>query len=551
MTMKVYVAVAETLSRLGVDTSFGLVGSGNYGLIDHLTRHCGIAYHGSRHEAAAVAMADGYARVSGKLSVCTVHQGPGVTNTLTALTEAVKAHTPLLLLAGDTATTALYQNLDVDQDAVVSSIGAGIERIRGASTAVEDTVRAVRRAKTERRPVVVSLPIDVQEQECEVEDPPTFVEALISASRPSVEAVSKVADLLESSNRPVIVAGRGAVLASARPQLEALGERIGALFATSMMAKGFFSGNSFDLGVSGGFSSPLAARLLGEADLVLSFGASLNTWTTNHRRLFSPLARIVHCDLEPSAIGRIQPVTLGAIGDAAETAEALLEELDRRDTSYAGFRTDTVMQQIENFRWEDEFEDESTEDTVDPRSVLIALDEMLPAQRTVAVDCGHFAGFAAMHLRVPDAAGFVFAEAFQAVGLGMGAGMGAAVARPDRVAVVVVGDGGLLMSVGELDAAVQLGIPLLVVVMNDAGYGAEVHHFRSLGLPTDLALLEAKDFSAISAAMGARGAVIRSTEELEQAREWMEAPTGVMVLDCKVNPRVEGEYLKEAFVAEA
>src|ERR687893_554435 len=145
--MKVYEAVAETLSRLGVDTAFGLVGSGNFGLIDHMTRHCGVAYHASRHEAAAVAMADGYARVSGKLGVCTVHQGPGVTNTLTALTEAVKARTPLLLLAGDTATTALYQNLDVDQDAVVASVGAGTEGIRTPTTPVENIPPAADRAK--------------------------------------------------------------------------------------------------------------------------------------------------------------------------------------------------------------------------------------------------------------------------------------------------------------------------------------------------------------------------------------------------------------------
>src|ERR687894_1226275 len=149
--MKVYEAVAEILSQLGVDTAFGLVGSGNFGLIDHMTRHCGVAYHASRHEEAAVAMADGYARVSGKLGVCTVHQGPGVTNTLTALTEAVKARTPLLLLAGDTATTALYQNLDVDQDAVAGSIRAGTEGICSANTATEDVSRAVRRARVERR----------------------------------------------------------------------------------------------------------------------------------------------------------------------------------------------------------------------------------------------------------------------------------------------------------------------------------------------------------------------------------------------------------------
>ena len=549
--MKVYEVVAESLGRLGVEAAFGLVGSGNFHMIDHMTRSCGIKYHASRHESAAVSMADSYARVGGKLGVCTVHQGPGVTNTLTALTEAVKARTPLLLLAGDVATTAMYQNLDVDQDAVVGSVGAGVDRIREANTAAEDIALAVRRAEDERRPIVVSIPIDVQQQECEIEDLPTFVEAGDSSSRPSREAVVEVAGLLESASRLVIIAGRGAVLAAARSRLEALGEQIGALFATSMMAKGFFSGSPFDLGVCGGFSSPLAARLLGEADLVLSFGASLNSWTMNHGRMFPPTARIIHCDLDAASIGRIQPVTLGVVGDAAETAEALSEELARRGSELEGFRTSTFVEEIENFRWVEELEDESTTETVDPRTVLAALDEVLPGERTVAVDCGHFAGFAAQHLSVPDAAGFVFAEAFQGVGLGMGAGMGAAVARPDRLSVVVVGDGGLLMSLGEIDSAVNLGLPMLVVVMNDAGYGAEVHHFRTLGLPVDLARLGECDFAAIAESMGARGAVVRSVEDLEQLREWIDKPEGVLVVDCKVNPEVEGEYLREAFATEA
>lgn len=549
--MKVYEVVAESLGRLGVEAAFGLVGSGNFHMIDHMSRHCGIVYRASRHESAAVSMAEGYARVSGKLGVCAVHQGPGVTNTLTALTEAVKARTPLLLLAGDVATTAMYQNLDVDQDAVVGSVGAGVERIRDATTAAEDIARAVRRAENERRPIVISIPIDVQQQECEKADLPTFVESGVSSPRPSRKAVVETVDLIESARRPVIIAGRGAVLAAARSRLEALGERIGALFATSMMAKGFFSGNPFDLGVSGGFSSPLAARLLGEADLVLSFGASLNAWTVNHGRMFSPTARIVHCDLDAAAMGRIQPVTLGVVGDAAETAGALGEEFAQRGLSLEGFRTNAVVEDIESFRWVEEFEDESTDETVDPRTILVGLDEALPGERTVSVDCGHFAGFAAQHLSVPDAAGFVFAEAFQGVGLGMGAGMGAAVARSDRLSVVVVGDGGLLMSLGEIDSAVKLGLPMLIVVMNDAGYGAEVHHFRALGLPVDLARLGERSFAAIAESMDARGATVRSVEDLERLRGWIENPEGVMVVDCKVNPRVEGEYLKEAFVTEA
>jgi thiamine pyrophosphate-dependent acetolactate synthase large subunit-like protein len=549
--MRVYEAVGETLRWFEVDTAFGLIGSGNFKLVNHMTESCSVTHHASRHEEAAVAMADGYARVSGKLGVCTVHQGPGVTNTLTALAEAVKSRTPLLLLAGDTATTALYQNLDVDQDAVVSSVGAGVERIRRAETAVEDIARAVRRAEIERRPIVVSLPIDIQEQACEAEDPPAFVEDAILGPRPSEKAVSRVVDLLESARRPVIIAGRGAVLAAARPQLETLGDQIGALFATSAAAKGFFAGSPFDLGVSGGFSSPLAVQLIGEADVVLSFGASLNLWTIKHGNLFSQAVRIVHCDVEASAIGRIQPVTLGVVGDAAQTASALIDELVRRDMRSEGFRTDAVVQTIEGFRWEDELEDSSTDASVDPRSLLLALDKVLPSERTIAVDCGHFQGFPSLHLSAPDAAGFVSAWAFQSVGLGMGAGMGAAVARPDRLAVVVLGDGGLLMSLGEIDAAIHLGLPMLIVVMNDAAYGAEVHHFRSLGLPTELARFKGSDFATIATAMGAKGLVVRNTGDLEQLKEWIEAPEGVMVVDCKVNPQVEGEFLKEAFVAEA
>ena len=118
MEIKVYESVAETLSRLGVERVFGLVGSGNFGLVDHMTRGCGILFHASRHEEAAVAMADGYSRASRKLEICTVYQGSGVTNTLTVLMEAVKNRTPMLLLAGDT---------------VVRSVGAGVEHIRAAS----------------------------------------------------------------------------------------------------------------------------------------------------------------------------------------------------------------------------------------------------------------------------------------------------------------------------------------------------------------------------------------------------------------------------------
>lgn len=548
--MLVYKAVGNTLHRLGVDTVFGLLGGGNFSVANHMVKSCGISYCGSRHEAAAVSMADGYARVSGRVGVCTVTQGPGLTNTLTALTEATKSRTSLLLVAGDTATNTLRDNQDIDQAKVAESVGVRVVQVRSADTVVDDVTRAMRTADVESLPVLLSLPVDLQGQVCEYADVSSDVETLVTACRPSSDAVSRAVDLIESSRHPVILAGRGAVRANACSQLEELGTQIGALFATSAVAKGLFSGNPYDLGIAGGFSSPLAVDLIAEADLILSFGASLNTWTTKHHKLFSPSAQVVHCDQDASAIGTIQPVTLGIVGDVAETASAVLEELVSRNVKLNGFRSDSVASSVEEFRWENEFDDEGTESSLDPRSLNIELDRVLPRERTVAIDSGHFMGFPAMHLSVPDATGFVFAQAFQSVGLGMATGMGAAVARPDRLPVVVIGDGGLMMSLGEIDAAVHYRLPVLIVVMNDAAYSAEVHHFESLGFPTDLARFNDRDFSAIATAMGAKGITVRSITDLDQLETWLASPEGPMVLDCKVNPKVRAEWLEEAFQLE-
>jgi len=148
--MLVYEAVGKTLRQLGIETVFGLVGGGNYAMVDHMVRGCGIAYYGSRHEAGAVGMADGYDLASGRLDVATVTQGPGLTNMLTALAEAVKSRTPMLLLAGDTATGALHGNQDVGQAAVARSVRVGVQRTRGAKWVVDDVIRASRHAEAGR-----------------------------------------------------------------------------------------------------------------------------------------------------------------------------------------------------------------------------------------------------------------------------------------------------------------------------------------------------------------------------------------------------------------
>jgi thiamine pyrophosphate-dependent acetolactate synthase large subunit-like protein len=152
-----------------------------------------------------------------------------------------------------------------------------------------------------------------------------------------------------------------------------------------------------------------------------------------------------------------------------------------------------------------------------------------------------------MELRVPDPAGFVFPQAYQCVGLGLGNAIGAALARPDRLTVAAVGDGGLLMALPELETLGRLGLPVLVVVYDDDAYGAEVHHFRPMGDAVDLAQFPEADIAAIARGAGCRGVTARTLADLDAVRAWAADPDGPLVLDAKIDPDICAEWLEEAF----
>jgi thiamine pyrophosphate-dependent acetolactate synthase large subunit-like protein len=493
-------------------------------------------------------MSDAYAQVTGDLGLCTVHQGPGLTNTLTGLTEAAKSRTPLLLVAADTAAAAVRSNFRIGQDQLVSAVGAQPERIHGPHTALVDAARAVRRARVERRPVVLMLPLDIQAMEFSTQAVPLAPPA-VRSTRPPLEAVADAADLQAHAERPLIIAGRGARIAQAREPLERLADLLGALLATSAVANGLFAGNPWALGISGGFASPTASQLIGAADVVLGVGVALNMWTTRHSHLLSPTATIIQVDQDPDAIGAHHRVDLAIVGDAAESVSAVLAELERRGYEGAGWRTPELAERIRHGSWQETaYDDAGDLARIDPRTLSNALDRLLPTARTVAIDSGHFMGYPAMYLRVPDERAFVFTQAFQAVGLGLGTAIGAAVARPDRLTVAALGDGGTLLGLPDLETVARLGLRMLIVVYNDAAYGAEVHHFGPHGHPLDLVRFPDVDFAALGRAVGLHGATVRNVVALQAVTEWLAggARPG-MVLDAKVVPTVVAEWLEEAF----
>ena len=537
--------VAGTLTCLGVRRVFGLIGSGNFDLSNALVA-AGAPFVAARHETGATTMADAYARVTGEVGVVTLHPGCGLTNAVTGITEAAKSRTPLLVLAGDTAAAAVRSNFRIDQDALAESVGAVAERVHGPASAAADITRAHRRAVVERRTVVVSLPMDVQAATVPADAAVTALPSL-SPPRPDDAVVRRVAELLLAAERPLLLAGRGA--RGQRAVLERLGELTGALLATTAVAHGLFAGSPWSVGISGGFASPVGARLLGDGDVVLALGAALNMWSTRHGRLLSGAATVVQVDLDPAAIGAHSRVDVGVVGDVGETAAALVVEIERRGVTGSPRRTPALAAEIEAGAWvRVPYDDTGTSTGIDPRTLSIALDELLPAERTVATDSGHFMGWPASYLSVPDEAGFVFTPAFQGVGLGLATAIGAAIARPDRLAVAALGDGGTLMGLADLETVARLALDMVIVVYNDRAYGAEVHHFGPHGKPLELVRFPDTDFAALGRAVGLEGITVRTREDLKELADWVDrGARGGMVVDAKIVPTTVAGWLEEAF----
>jgi len=542
--MRVADAVGRELARLGADVVFGVVGSGNFRVTNALISG-GARFIAARHEGGATVMADAWARTAGRPGLVSVHQGPGLTNAMTGIAEAAKSRTPLIVLAAEAP--EIRSNFYVDVAGLAAAVGATAERLYSPASALADVHRAWQTALG-RRTVILALPLNVQAAACE----PAVVQAAPRTypPAPAPEAVTAVAAVLRGADRPVFVAGRGARgragRPSARAELERLADACGALLATSAVAKGLFRGSPWDLDVSGGFASPLAAELITGSDLIIGWGCSLNMWTMRHGKLIGTGATLIQVDDDPGALGAHRPVHLGVLGDVAETARAVADAI----SPGPGYRSPELRDRIaREVRWRDvPFEDDSDGQRIDPRALSIALDDLLPAERTVAVDSGNFMGYPSMYLSVPDEEGFCFTQAFQSVGLGLASAIGAAVARPDRLPVAALGDGGALMGVSELETVARLGIPMVVVVYDDEAYGAEVHHFGPEGDPLDTVRFPPADIAAIARGFGFVGATVRGVEDLGAVRDWLEGPRQrPLLIDAKITSEHGSWWLEEAF----
>ena len=539
--------LAKDLACLGARRCFGLLGTANfkisYGLVE-----AGIELISARHEGNAASMADAYAKATGELTLVSVHSGPGLTNAITGIGEAAKSRTPLLVLAGDVPTGNVKSNFYFEQAELVRSVGAISERTHTPQSARTDLLRAVTRALRDRQTVVLSLPLDVQDARLNGTNAPPESIAMPGRLQPDSRDVRRLSEAVRRAKRPLILAGRGAVLSDAEGALVALADRLGALLATSVCGHGLFAENPWSLGICGGFSSPAAGELISESDFILGFGVSFTQWTTKKDRLIAPDASIAQIDIEAPKLGYQRPVHFAILGDAKTTAEVLLAGLGAT-SNRSGRHDDRTRERIrsgDNHHFP--HPDESSAQFIDPRTLSKAVDEILPKDRVVASDSGHFCGWVPRYLRVPNAKASCLSHSFQSVGLGLASAVGLAVANPGKLAVLGAGDGGFMMSIADLETAIRLGLRMCILIYNDSSYAAEVHFFRRQGYLVDIVQFPETDFAAIARGYGARAATVRTVADLDAVRSWVgDGAPGVFLIDAKINPNLEADWHAEHF----
>jgi acetolactate synthase I/II/III large subunit len=546
---KLATTVGQALADEGVRAAFGVVGNGNFLAVAGLMAG-GARYVAARHEGGAVAMADAYYRATGDVAVCTTTYGPGLTNTATGLAEAVKHRSGVLLLSGDQPTGG-PRPIDIDQGAFAAALGARTVRVTDPATARGTVARALELARGGPRPVVLSLPADLLGAEVPDQPGQPGQPACTGVARPrprpvpAARQVGAALDVLAGARRPLLLAGLGAYRSCAAQPIAALADRLGALLTTTVMADGLYRDSPWSLGICGGFASPRAAKIMGEADVFVAFGASLNDFTLHGGILPDPGATLVQVDL--AAAPTVSRVDLYVTGDAAQVARALLDGVRARGVMASSWRGE-VAADIGLAGWEHEpYDDASTVSRIDPRSLSLALAGLLPAERTLVMDGGHFVGWPAMYWPAADPSALVFTgAAFQTIGLGFAGAVGAAIGRTDRTTVVALGDGGALMGLPELETLIRVSHSALVVIFNDAAYGAEVHMYRPLVTDTSPATFGDTDFAALARSFGAGAATVRTVADLAGLRAWREAGChGTYLLDCKVVPDVVAKYLSD------
>ena len=547
-----YEALAADIKRMGVESVFGLM-SDDTALFVTTLDSMGVRFYGARHENNAICMAEGYAAATGKLGIAIIGRGPATANAMHGAVYAQRSGSRVLLVFGATSmASGPGDTLGPDGKAFNAR---GVLEAAGITTFVATDSANARRtlanavaATAHAGCAALLLPMNVQFGLIETPDPAApaapapATPKRVAARTPAIEAA---AAMLSKSRKPLFIVGLGAHQAGARAAIERLAEKTGAALATSLKAKDMFRGHPYHLGVVGSFSHSAGRRLIDEADCIVAFGAGMNQRTTSYGTALPKDVPLIQIDTARANIGRWYAADVAIVADALDAAQALHDAVADKPATDKGFHTDETRRRLADFDMASEFTPANTPRTLDPRSAALELDRMLPANRNAVYDAGNFLQilpFISLH----GPQHLKNSHDFSSIGMGFGTALGYACGTPDRTTVLFLGDGSFLMTLGELETVVREDIPLVIVLMNDCAYGAELHYLKMRDMPVAKSVFPDVDYAPIAQSFGFEAATVRTLDELRALAPLLANPQGPILLDIKINASVAAAFIQES-----
>lgn len=532
--MKAAELLVRCLENEGTEYIFGIPGEENLDLMDALLES-GIKFVTVRHEQGAAFMADVYGRLTGRAGVCLSTLGPGATNLITGVADANMDHAPVVAIAGQASTNRLHkeshQVLDLEQ--IFRPITKYSSRLLAPEVIPEVVRKAFKLAQTEKTGAAfIEFPENVAEME--VEDAPLPVKNP-HQPEPLTDRVKAAAELISNARAPIVLAGNGVVRAKAWQQLTDFAARLNIPVANTFMAKGVvpFAGNPHALGSAGLQSKDYVNCGFDKADVIICVGYDLVEY---HPYLWHPTRDriIIHIDSIPAEVDAYYPVAVGVVGDIKHSLLRIGELATPHQGLHMRGLREALVREMDACRDDREF-------PVKPQKIIWDLRTALDLEDIVICDVGAHKLWMARMFRCEYPNTCIISNGFASMGIALPGAIAAKLAYPERKVVAVTGDAGFLMNVQELETAVRLGTPIVVLVWNDNGYGLikwkQMNHF---GRPAFVDFSN-PDFIRLAESFGARGYRVESVDQLLPTLQKALADDTVSIIDCPVD---YGENLK-------
>jgi len=537
--------VVECLLREGVDCIFGYPGGASLPIYDALydspIRHILV-----RHEENAAFAASGYAWATGRVGVCCATSGPGATNLTTGLVNALMDSVPLVALTGQVSTKLIGS--DAFQEADTFGITRPATKHNYLVKNIAELPRIIHEAfyiaSTGRPgPVVIDLPKDVlQERSHYVPVDEIHLPGYKVHTEGHMGQIRRCAQMIWEAQRPLVYAGGGIIASGAHEELRRLVELIDAPAVCTLMGLGGLPGSHPNFISMPGMHGSYAANMcMTHTDLLIAIGVRFDDRVTGRLSAFAPHAKVIHIDIDPAEIGKNRAADLPIVGDARRVLRKLLKVLEELAPAMAARNAGARREWWEQIRaWQRErpLEPKISADQIMPQHLMVEIDRLSQGKAIICADVGQHQMWAAQFIRFEEPRHWINSGGLGAMGFGLPAAIGAQFARPDKLVIALLGDGGFQMSIPELATIVSYGLPIKIIVMNNRYLGM-VRQWQELFYNSRLCAVEMDGFpdaEKLAAAYGFKGRTIDKPEQLRPALHEAIAEPGPYLLNVQVAP---------------